>query len=230
MYLIDETYFRRELQVPGTQEIRSEVISELEMFIDEKAREILKRSLGNVLFADFDQYVDADGTLNSSAPQKWQNLVNGSTYTFAGTEYAWQGLTFTEGAYKVSLLAYYTFYHWLRNHTTSVGTIGEYRGEAKNVRQVSSSYRASRVYNKFVRMYQGRYRYQRYYGDAFGYYNNASPTTIISTEQGLRIIGYYGLDDLRDGFVSLITFLLQNDDDYPDAALRLYDLINEFGI
>jgi hypothetical protein len=61
-----------------------------------------------------------NGELNNDAPQKWVNLVDGSNYTIDGTVYTWQGLRYSEGAFKVSLLANYVY---LNQYQTTVNSM-----------------------------------------------------------------------------------------------------------
>ena len=116
MYIIDKTYFIRNLHVPNTEEPTSDASIELEMSIDRYVRQFLQMTLGNVLFSDFDSYV-IDGELEITAPQKWLNLVNGCEYTKDGIDYVWQGLKYELGLYKVSLLANYTYVNHYHNTT-----------------------------------------------------------------------------------------------------------------
>ena len=57
MYLIDKTYFIKNLHVPNTEEPTSDASTDLDMSIDRYVRQFLQMTLGNVLFTDFDSYV-----------------------------------------------------------------------------------------------------------------------------------------------------------------------------
>lgn len=223
MYIIDGTYFTRELSIPGVAELRSNSTTELNLFIDEKSRLLLQDALGNVLFNDFDSNV-IDGVLDVGAPQRWLNLVNGVDYTFAGEDYTWQGLKFDQGAYKKSLISYFVYYHWLEDQVSEMTTLGEVRGKAKNTLPINSTQRLVSTWNTFVRLYQGGY--DRHYNHACRNYSY-NPTTYY--KRGIRFYDYFGGND-ESGFVSLITFLIHNKEDYPDANLEIYEFQNQMGL
>ena len=104
MYIIDVSYFIRELSIPNVNETLSESGMNLEYFIDEKVRLLLQKALGYQLFKDFDSNV-VNGVLQATTPQKWVNLVEGVEYTKSGKPYKWNGLIYQDGAFKKSLLA-----------------------------------------------------------------------------------------------------------------------------
>jgi hypothetical protein len=47
--------------------------------------------------------------------------------------------------------------------------------------------------------------------------------------RGIKVIDWLGCDT-NNHYVSLIKFLSDNEDDYPEAPLKLYNTINQFGI
>lgn len=220
MYLINPTYFTRELRIPGLQELRSEVSGILEEFIDERCRVVLQEALGNDLFNDFDTFVQADGTLSPSATQRWTNLVNGTDYTNSGETYTWQGLIFTQGAFNKSLLAYYTYCFYFEDHVSQLSTMGEVQGNAKNSTQLNPTQRYVRSWNRFVNLYQGDY---------YPYYDSYNRLPQVTIKRGIPFYDYRGVEE-RSGFVSLLTFLNDNDADYPDAPLKLYNYENQIGV
>ena len=106
MYLIDASYFIREIHIPNVNESNNGSGENLDYFIDEKVRLLLStKALGGTLFAEFNGYV-SNGVLSNTAPQKWKDLVNGKTYTKDDKTYIWEGLLQTKGTFKKSLLAY----------------------------------------------------------------------------------------------------------------------------
>ena len=212
-YIIDETYFQRNLQVPNANELNSGAYAELQEYIDSKARLCLKGALGYELFKDFDNNV-TDGVLDVGAPQKWQDLVNGKEYTLDGTLFRWEGLINTEGAFNKSLLANFVYYYWLYDNQSAMTGVGEAVLNAKNATSINSTQRLVTVWNEFVKMYQGKmfehYKHTYYYRD-------------------IKIVDYLG-DAYDDDYVSLTRFLIDNKDDYPEAALKRYQFINQFGL
>lgn len=212
-YLIDETYFKRELFVPNADDQDRDAYNELQEFIDGKSRQCLKQALGRELFEDLDSNITS-GNLDSGAPQKWLNLVNGTDYTVNGETYNWQGLLIQEGAFKKSLLAYYTFYHWLYYNQSTLSGVGEVVLQSKNAISINSTQRLISVWNEFVEMYQGKqnkYTYNEYY------------------HRGIKVIDWLGCNT-NDYYVSLVKFLSDNDTDYPNATLKLYNVKNQLGL
>lgn len=212
-YLIDESYFQRELFVPNADDQDRSVYQELQQFIDEKARLCLKEVLGYTLFKDLDDNI-TDGNLDDAAPQKWKDLVNGKEYTKDGYTYYWQGLLINEGAFKKSLLANYVFYYWLYYNQSTMSGVGEVVLNAKNAININSTQRLTSVWNEFVEMYQGKqtkYTYSEY------------------KRNGIKVIDWLG-NNTNDYYSSLIMFLSDNEEDYPDAPLKMYNTINQFGL
>lgn len=212
-YIIDETYFQRELYVPNSQELNSGSLEELTQFIDEKSRLCLKDVLGYELFNDLDSNIEF-GNLKDDATQKWKDLVNGVEYTIDGNTFRWQGLKVEEGAFKKSLLANYTFYYWLDYNQSRMSGVGEVVLNAKNAVNVNSTQRLVKIWNEFVDMYQG--------GDL-----NHTPRRYY--KGSLKVTDYFGGDNSSD-FVSLLQFLSDNDTDYVDAPLKRYNKQNQLGI
>ena len=212
-YLIDETYFQRELFVPNADDQDRSAYKDLQEFIDEKARLLLKEALGYTLFKDLDDNI-TDGNLDSDAPQKWLDLVNGTEYTKDGDTYYWEGLLVTEGAFKKSVLANFVYYHWLYYNQSTMSGVGEVVLNAKNAININSTQRLTSVWNEFVNMYQGtqsKYSYSEYY------------------HRGVKVVDWVG-NNTSDFYSSLLTFISDNEDDYPDAPLKLYYIKNQFGL
>lgn len=213
-YIIDGSYFIKELYVPNADEINSGSGEELTLFIDDKARQCLKNALGYTLYNELDSEIDMSGMLKNTAPAKWQNLVNGVEYTLEGKTFKWQGLKYSEGMYKRSLLATYVYYHWLIEQQSKMSGVGEVVVNAKNAVNINSTQRLVRVWNDFVMQYQEGlydYNYQSYW------------------KNNIKVIDWLGNSTSTD-FVSLIKFLQDNDADYPDAALMRYQKQNQLGL
>lgn len=212
-YLINEAYFQRELFVPNADDQDRSAYQELQEFIDDKARLCLKEALGYTLFKDLDSNI-TNGVLDGGAPQKWLDLVNGKEYTKDGYTYYWEGLLVQEGAFNKSLLANFVFYHWLYYNQSTMSGVGEVVLNAKNAININSTQRLTSVWNEFVNMYQGKqtkYTYSEY------------------RRNGIKVIDWIG-NNTNDYYSSLIMFLSDNEEDYPDAALKMYNVINQFGL
>jgi hypothetical protein len=212
MYLINETYFIKELSVPNINEMDADNLTILTQYVDEFARKLLKDALGYDLFKELDTNITS-GVLNVGAPQKWLDLVNGCEYTKDGKTYKWNGLIFTEGLHKSSLLAKFVFYHWLKDNVTTITGTGEKSIKSVNADSVNSNQRLVTVWNDFVSEYQGS--------------NTRFPT--IWYKGATKVIDWFGSGESL-GFVSLIQFLTDNETNYPGATLITYSLQNQFGL
>ena len=124
------------------------------------SRKFIQDALNYPLFKDFDSYVDVDGNLLPTAPQKWLDLVNGVEYTNDNKTLKWQGLIFTEGSVKNSVLAYYTYYEWLLQNVSSTTVMGQVVGLSKGASNVNSSYKVMKVQNKMVETKSARLHLQ----------------------------------------------------------------------
>jgi len=221
MYIIDATYFTREIRIPGTQELRSEELDLVNLFIDDKSRVLLQEALGFELFSDFDSQIEEGKLRTDPVPDpRWSRLVNGHTYTLSGEQFRWEGLKYMQGAYKKSLLAFYTFCFYLEDHVTQLSTMGEVQGKTKNAPAAGSTQRYVKSWNKFIELYQGDYQ---------GCYLGVNRIPSISIKRGVPFYDYQDSYN-RGNFVSLLRFLSDNESDYPDAALKLYDYKNQMGL
>ena len=202
MYLIDETYFIKNLVVPDSAPSLDIPNNEqsLEVYIDEYARQLLQKSLGHILFAELDGEVE-NGELKDTAPTKWKDLVNGKTYSYLGEDYEWKGLLFTEGAFKGSVLAYYVFLKWHEDQLSTMSSMGEVKGNAVNSTAVNSTAKHVKLWNKYMEMYQG-----------------LKPSSYtFSQKNGVDFHDYFNGNN--GGYVSLLEFIGHHEDDYPDAAM-----------
>jgi hypothetical protein len=209
MLYIDNTYFIKNLSVPHTAEPTSDASIELDSNIDRYVNQFLKLTLGNVLFEELKTNT-TNGELIISAPQKWFNLVDGCNYTKDGTVYTWQGLRYSDGAFKVSLLANYVY---LNQYQTTVNSmLGQVSLEGKNGINNDATPHLVEIWNEFVEMYQGIY--------------NCNPQQYY--RNGALFIDYYG--NRESGYVSYLQFLLDNSEDYPNVPANSIEYKNSLGI
>jgi len=200
MYLIDEANFTREISVPNISSSQSGNAERLALYGDEKPRLLLQMALGSVLFDDLDANVTS-GVLDVGAPQKWKDLVDGVTYD---TDKVWRGLNYEQGSFKVSLLAYFTFWHWFNDNVVLGGTGNEVQVQSKNANNVNSTSYQVQIWNKFLEMYQGT--------EDFG----CLPK--LSYVNGATFVDYWGGIE-NSNYVSLLQFLRDNPTDYPNSQL-----------
>ena len=205
MYLIDASYFQRELSIPNINELQSDTGSELTLYIDNKVRSILRDILGYELFNDLDSNITA-GVLDGGAPQKWLDFINGN-----GTDYL--GLMFSDGVYKVSLLANYVFYYYLNDNVSQYTATGEKVSQAVNAQNHVSTQRMVTAWNDFVTLYQGK--------DAGDYYFRGYVNGVLFRD-------YFGGSE--NAFKSVYQYLTENRSDFPTATLPTFKHINSLGL
>lgn len=211
MFIIDGTYFIREYNIPNANELQTGASIQLTQYIDERVPFVLKQALGFTLFTELLTDM-TNGVLKTDADQKWKDLVDGVTYTKEDKEYRWNGLIYTEGTFKNSLLTPFVFYYFLKDNVSQLSGVGEVAGTSKNAESVNSNQRLVTAWNDFVLQYQGegRFRPHKY------------------MHRGVFVSDYFV--NRNSGFVDLITFLSDNETVYPDAQLTKYDHQNSFGL
>lgn len=209
MLYIDNTYFTNKLFVPNTNEPTMDASIELNANIDRYVSQFLKLTLGNVLFEELKGYT-TDGELIISAPQKWKNLIDGCNYTKDAVDYTWQGLKYTDGAFKVSLLANYVYVNQFQTTTNSM--LGQIALDGKNGILADSTPHLVDIWNEFVEMYQGSSD-----SNPQQYYRN-----------GVLFVDYYG--NREAGYVSYLQFLNDNKLDYPNVPAGAIEYKNSLGI
>lgn len=212
MYLHTSEYYQRDLQVPNINEASSDGgASDIEVLADGVPRVFLQGALGYTLFKDLDDNV-TDGVLDGAAPQKWLDLVNGVEYTKDDVLYKWEGLAYSKGAFYVSILAQITYYNYLSEKLSKTSGVGEVVGKGKNSVNVNSTQKLNSIWNEFVKMNQGTTCHRR-------------PS--ISYHNGIKFTDWIGDNNNK---VSLIMFLQDHAEDYPDAPCETYEIKNYFGL
>jgi len=209
MYLIDVSYFIKNLHVPNTEEPTSDAYNELEVSIDRYVRQFLQLTLGSELFFELNSYV-IDGELNSSAPQIWLNLVNGCNYTNNGINYTWKGLIYEEGLFKGSILAYFVYCNHFQNTANSV--LGQVAIDPKNGVVINPTSHLVNIWNEFIEMYQG----------------SCSSSTKTTYYDGVIFEDYF--QNKTNGYVSYLQFLRDNKTDYSNFKANVINFVNNFGI
>ncbi len=208
MYIINEDDFQRVFFVPDSQgqnQIDDAVKDALMQYIDGYVRKYLKENLGFANFKNLNSNITA-GVLNENAPAKWLSLVNGTTYTYNGNEYRWDGLLYTEGTFISSLLVANAFYEWKRGKVSTPTSTGDVVLEIKGGSRANPADLILRAWNDFVRMHQGEI-------DEFNPY-----------------VDYSEIQEPKSGYVNMRTFLQHNEADYPKAPIKVYQFVNRFGI
>ncbi|WP_123910248.1 hypothetical protein [Flavobacterium covae] len=214
MYIIDQTYFNKQYTIPNINEMDSDNLTVLTQYIDEFGRLFMQNLLGFELFKAFDSYV-VNGVLDNSSPQKWKDLINGKEYTDSnGVLQKWQGLAYTQGSLKKSVIVPFVYTEWLKDKASQMTGTGEKVVQAQNAVSVNPSQRIINTWNDFVSEYQGLTNQTK---EGVFYYHNGV------------MVRDYRLNASK-GFVSVVQFILDHPNDYPNVEVSYYKPINSFGL
>ena len=141
--LIDTTYFVGEISLPASS--LTGTLADINPYIIKFEREALIEILGYTLYKELKAEID------SSYTAKWEGFVEGAEYTvsFAGEDNTvkWNGLINSD---KVSLLAYYIFYQYMKFHNTHTSSTGEMFSNLENGVRVQPAERMVNAYNRFI--------------------------------------------------------------------------------
>ncbi len=212
MYIINDTYFQApKREIPNLDEADSRAFAELELLIDEKCRLLLLDFLTVDQAQELDSYLGEDGLFpedTTGIPQKWIDLVKGVEYTKNDVNLIWNGLIYSKGTYKGSLLADYVYYYWLETQASYMTGVGDAKGQPKGAILVNPTQRLVSTWNDFAKQYQGKpanYRSDRHIFNYFCEYKENSE-------------------------VSLIQFLQDKSEDYPRENPSLFVFKNQLGL
>ena len=209
MYLIDKTYFRNKLQVSGLYDGNNGIEAKLNDYISIYVIDFLQKLLG-VDFEDLKANI-TDGVLDTGAPQKWLDLINGKTYTKDGKTYIWKGLLYQNGSVKLSILANVVYCNLIHDLVTGNGQISV---DVKSSRMLLPRKNYIEVWNEIANQFN----------------QSVDLQPKISFINGVRFTDYYGgLSD--NGYRTLSDFLIDFEEDYQNVNLCLgYEIINSFDL
>ena len=209
MYLIDKTYFRNKLQISGLYDSNNGVEKKLDDYISIYVIDFLQKLLG-VDFEDLKANI-TDGVLDTGAPQKWLDLINGKTYTKDGKTYIWKGLLYQNGSVKLSILANVVYCNLIHDLVTGNGQISV---DVKSSRMLLPRKNYIEVWNEIANQFN----------------QSVDLQPKISFINGVRFTDYYGgLSD--NGYRTLSDLLIDFEEDYQNVNLCLgYEIINSFDL
>jgi hypothetical protein len=164
----------------------------------------MQNFLGAELFLDFDSHLTG-GVLDSNAPQKWKDLVNGATYTKDNKTYVWKGIKYTEGTINESLLAYFVYYYSYQNSINS--SVGQVVVNPRNAENINPSEHLTNVWNIFIRNYQGSTS-----TNCLQFYNN------------------FDFFENNNTYVSLMQFVIDKKENYVNINGPMLNYKNRFGL
>ena len=144
--LIDSTYFRNIVKLPIGE------YSDIDQYIEQYEKEVLINLLG------YDQYTEMMVAYNASIaevdpvalPAKWENLINGMTYTYSDRSIHWNGLINSD---KISFIANYVFCKYLKEHQTAMSGAGATQPKNENSVVVDGVAKYADAWNNFVKLY-----------------------------------------------------------------------------
>lgn len=213
MYIIDETYFQSpKREVPNLEEADSKTFAELELLIDEKCRSLLLDFLTFEQVTELESYL-VDGLLPdppTGVPQKWIDLINGTTYEKNGVTLIWNGLIYSKGTYKGSLLADYVYYYWLTEMASYMTGVGDAKANPKGANLVNPTQRVVNTWNDFVKAYQG----------FNGYCSDISYNNLVHSL----------MDYNNETNSSLLRFLSDHNEVYPNENRQFFTVQNQLGL
>lgn len=156
--IIDTSYFlNKSVFIPNAVKQPSiggntpDAVSQLTEEINEKEAKLLIMALGYEQYLELSEQFETNGEWKSDALDKWKELVDGVTYG----EKRWNGLRYTLGTKKISLIAYYVFFYYLGEDFTSYTTTGVQSPDAENSTKQTPNHKQAGAWNTFVKMYNG---------------------------------------------------------------------------
>lgn len=214
MYIIDDTYFQGDKSTPNIDEADSKSLTELERLIDRLCRQFMYDVLGDVLSAELGSLL-ANGILPETPVSKWTKLIYGDNYELDGKQVKWDGICVKQGTYKSSLLADYVYTFYLTESNTFLSGVGEMKGEARGAMMVNSTQRYVTIWNEFVKGYQSDlcgniFDFRNYFLDYQFYYPRYERPINRS--------------------VSLVQYLTDHSDDFPNLSLPYFEIKNQLGL
>lgn len=140
--LIDISFFFGELNIAQ----KTESAGSVGLFIDELEPRLLTDLLGYELYKAF-----LTGIAAGSPAAKWLALRDGKEYTNrAGHLTYWDGLVFSKGTAKKSLIANYVYWFWMADQSTVTTGTGEKTSAAANAVDASPARKMVRAWNQMV--------------------------------------------------------------------------------
>ena len=147
--LIDDTYFIGEISLPA--QVLTGTLADINPYIVKYERQALIDLVGYTLYKELKVAIDAGAPDYSST--KWKRLITGHEYEieYLGETHLvkWNGLINSD---KVSLLAYYIYYYYLKFHVTHSSGLGEIVASAENAAKVSASQKMTNAWNRFIEL------------------------------------------------------------------------------
>jgi hypothetical protein len=135
MSLIDKTYFVKDINIPDSD------YNDLTAYIARYEKEIILKVFGYEL-----------GTLVLAyeagvSDQRILDIVEGKAYTVNGYNVKWNGLINDD---KVSLIAYFVFFKWVKNRSTLTGNVSELKLQSENATNAANIQRTTNAWTQLT--------------------------------------------------------------------------------
>lgn len=213
MYIINDTYFQApKREIPNLDEADSKAFAELEKLVDYYGRLFMSYILTPDELTEFNTFL-VNGifpSITMGIPQKWIDLVNGVTYESNDVDLVWNGLIYSKGTYKGSVIADYVYSYWLESQVSYMTGVGDAKGQPKGAILVNPTQRYVNAWNEFVEQYQS---------NRIGvlHWNNYFPS-------------YDCYKAGVNGEVSLMQFLSDHSEVYLNDNRRFFQVKNQLGL
>lgn len=184
-------------------------INQLQAEIDEREDELLLSFLGQAQKTELYDQFETDGTWKPTALQKWKDLVDGADFD---TKH-WNGLRYTIGTKKISLIAFYVYFWYLKEDFSTYSTTGIQVAQSENAISQLPNEKQVSAWNKFVNMYDGVNIAQRGY-------------TFSRNWNGTML----RWNNRENNQVSLYDFMSAKSDVYDLSFFNHYEIINPYNL
>lgn len=218
--IITDSYFTGDIYIPQVGSGASNIANDktrLQNAIDKYEVEILVKGLGRKLCKEFYDQIDPNtrSIKTGVSDAKWGLLLNGDEYTDGGKDYFWRGLVDKTGNLTESLMAYYIYFHYVREGQKSLTTQGTKKGKAQNTTGTDAN-------EKMVSSWRSLHKWYSGYSDDVckGFY----------VYKGIFVEDYFiNRDNSND--VDLYRYLTHKKADFPDWRFTgIGENMNEMGI
>jgi hypothetical protein len=159
MPLIDKTYFVGDISIPA------KTYDNLDLFIARYEKELLIRLFGMDIYTLIAAYNPED---EPATPENILDIIKGKEFIENDITYRWNGLINTE---KISPIAYYVYYHYMRHSVSHTSTTGEIKSKHKHSDPADITNKVSLAWFKLKELI-GEHGYLGYHIDNYTYYNS----------------------------------------------------------
>lgn len=180
---------------------------DLERFIDEKERCLLLSFLGYEQYTELSSQLNTDGTFKENAADKWKYLVDGIN--------DWKGLRYEFSGNKISLIAYYVYFFFIKEDNTYLSNVGVQSVQAVNSIKIMPNDKQVMAWSEFLRMYGGT----KSYSQPYSFFHNWNG-------MGMQWVG----TNVNSNEITLYDFMTKNSDVYDVSKFTFHNPVNSLGL